>query len=264
MIKVSPHMVFHGTWWLFERTLGLATGEFLLRWRPNSGGMVLVRAVLTTGVLFLFTVGLLEVLEPGPVGAFSLGKLATHVHDHITWLGAMFAGSYAAYYTRFSAQWVYLAGVYNMFMATRAKTTDKDYAETKTVFDIWRAGFIEDAVEMHLALKPTFSGVILSMMGKPGVKELYKNNSVAAQDELEALRLKLIRHMSRSKTNAVDSNAGNVTALDDPSLGQPMAVALADVSKAAQGIVTSTTEILKNTEQKLQQALDDIKRISKA
>ena len=84
------------------------------------------------------------------------------IADTVPWLGAIFAGVYVALYARFASQWSYLAGVYNQIRQTLA-TWDptKDNANH---LNLWRAGFIEDALDLHLATKPMFGPFLLRML----------------------------------------------------------------------------------------------------
>jgi len=65
---------------------------------------------------------------------------------------------YASLYARYSAQWNYLAGVYNRIKETEARgATD---ATALKAMAQWKAGFIEDADDLHLAGKPMFASTI--------------------------------------------------------------------------------------------------------
>jgi hypothetical protein len=79
--------------------------------------------------------------------------------------GALFAAVYAGLYARFSSQWSYLANVYNQIKAaeSRGGCDASRLAE-------WKAGFIEDAQDLHLALKPLFASVIRAWGSEAEVK----------------------------------------------------------------------------------------------
>jgi hypothetical protein len=88
---------------------------------------------------------------------YSLGVVKTT----LPWLGAFLAAVYAALYARFSSQWVYMAGVYNQIKATEAQVAGSGHqAAAGTVIASWKAAFIEDADELHLALKREFAALI--------------------------------------------------------------------------------------------------------
>jgi hypothetical protein len=98
------------------------------------------------------------------------------VRDDIGWVGAIFAATYAALYTRFSSQWSYLAGLYNQLMATQIATPGLERPEDDTerarcvLYRTWKAAFIEDALDVHLALKPSFAMVIAGMVADPAIR----------------------------------------------------------------------------------------------
>jgi len=105
-----------------------ASGEWVLKLAgPSNGGdIIALRAVLTTTAI----AGAYYVLVPHRTSASSAS-----VDDNVKLFGAVFAGVYAALYTRFASQWGYLANVY---------------------------GFIDDAFILHLAAKESFAGAVSS------------------------------------------------------------------------------------------------------
>lgn len=73
------------------------------------------------------------------------------VAQTIPWLGAVFTATYAALYARFSAQWSYLAGVYNQMMATQSEIEPSGkQPNALEEIQLWKAGFAEDAEDLHL------------------------------------------------------------------------------------------------------------------
>lgn len=62
---------------------------------------------------------------------------------------------YASLYARFASQWSYLAGVYNQIKAAECGQKCDRIALAE-----WKAGFIEDAEDLHLARKPVFASII--------------------------------------------------------------------------------------------------------
>jgi hypothetical protein len=102
------------------------------------------------------------------------------------WCGAIIAGVYAGLYSRFSSQWTYLAGLYNQIMA--AAVQQQSWSdEQRDVLAKWRAGFLEDAEDLHLATRPMFAAVILSFLRYDGVREAYAPNTVGGADRLDRL-----------------------------------------------------------------------------
>ena len=84
------------------------------------------------------------------------------------WIGPIFGGVYLALYARFAAQWTYIAGMYNQIMTAAA--TGPNYHKVKAQ---WAAAFIEDADNLHLALKSSIAPVILAWKGDVYVREMF-------------------------------------------------------------------------------------------
>jgi hypothetical protein len=159
------------------------SGEFLLDWKANGGTVVLLRAIWIGFLGFLFTAVARELLDPQSVFGFSFQNLRKAVYSAMPAGGAFFAGSYAALYARFASQWTYLAGVYNQIMA--AKLRPIEGPEARLALSRWQAGFIADAQELHLALKPMFVAVITGMLSEKDVRAAY----VDANDEKQLASL---------------------------------------------------------------------------
>lgn len=138
------------------------SGEFLLTWphrQPNGGTIIVLRALLVAFLLYGLAISIDQRLEGGNTWAFSASALRVALKDTLPWFGGIFTVVYAALYTRFSSQWTYLAGVYNQIKAaeTRLETGD---ADSNASLVAWKAAFIEDADELHLALKPMYASLI--------------------------------------------------------------------------------------------------------
>jgi hypothetical protein len=115
---------------------------------------------MTAGVVYAIALALRGSLETARV-------LRTLVLDTIPWFGAILAAAYAALYARFSAQWSYLADVYNQIKAAECAGGKPDALAE------WKAAFMEDAAELHLDNKPVFATVIQVWGKEPGVKEAF-------------------------------------------------------------------------------------------
>ena len=95
---------------------------------------------------------------PGASCDFHIGALWENGAETVPWLGAIFGGVYAALYARFASQWGYLAGVFNQIRQMLA--TWKPGGGNVDHLFLWQAGFIEDALDLHLATKPMFATFI--------------------------------------------------------------------------------------------------------
>lgn len=156
---------------VFDSLLHFASAEFLLKERPTGGGVVFARATWTALFTYACAVALKESLPPSSKMEFSAAQLRLAVADTLPWLGAIFAGTYAAFYTRFQSQYAYLASLYNQIMATQVQCPSTE--ANKETYAAWWAGFIEDAEELHLDTKPVFASVINSIKDRPGVHDKY-------------------------------------------------------------------------------------------
>lgn len=174
-------------WHLIESAISLLTGEWLLRTRPNGGAVILVRALLISALLFLVGIGIVERLAPGSSWALDPGRLLLAIGGHLGWLSALFAGSYAALYARFASQWTYLAGLYNQIMSAQATSPKDGNAERCRVYNNWKAAFIEDAENVHLALKPLYAALIKDMLTDSEVRKAFIDNAVGGAERLEGL-----------------------------------------------------------------------------
>jgi len=100
-------------------------------------------------------------------------------------LGAFIAALYAALYARFAAQWTYLAHLYNQISQTEARNISDPKAEP--VIAQWKAGFPEDAEELHLATKSLFASVLKRWGDDPQVKKSFMDNTPGGEDRFNAL-----------------------------------------------------------------------------
>jgi len=154
------------------------TFEWILRTparRSNGGDVILARSFLTTAVAFLFVLGLENFLDTHRTWQFTMDELRKQMVDKLPWFGAIFAAIYAALYTRFSSQWTYLANVYNQIKAAEVKAASpKKASEAQTTLAEWKAGFIEDAENLHLATKESVAPIIYQWFNDDAVATAYK------------------------------------------------------------------------------------------
>jgi hypothetical protein len=111
---------------------------------------------------------------------------------------------YAAYYSRFAAQWAYLSGVYNQIMQSQVQTClETNGAEQqRSRLAMWKAAFIEDAESLHLARKPIFAGVISSMFADPAVCQCYDRYAPGGQEARRALSTAVESVLAREESIA--------------------------------------------------------------
>ena len=146
----------------------LLTGEWWF-WagHPNGGTVVFWRTVQITAVFYVPALVLRSIFSaPSCPGAcrFDIGALWHNLAGTLPWVGAIFAAVYVALYARFASQWTYLAGVYNQIRQTLVTMKDPPTPTNVHHLQMWRAGFIEDALDLHLATKPMFAPFIKRLL----------------------------------------------------------------------------------------------------
>lgn len=158
------------------------SGEWMLdRGRPNGGDVVVMRT-LWIGILLIIFIAVLRALASLPDGLLPFvrcigGALKTSLDggEAPTILGA----TYAALYTRFTSQWTYIANLYNQIKQAEVEAADSQGSAPAApspaalVLAQWKAGFIEDALAVHMATKPTMKGVIQAWFAVPEVKAAF-------------------------------------------------------------------------------------------
>ena len=147
------------------------SGEFFLHKRPNGGTAVLFRSLWVTTLVCLLVLPIKSYCAAKTQMSFSAAQLKLELGQMIPWFGAIFAGTYAAFYSRFAAQWSYLASLYNQIMATVATAPRGQFPNQALVN--WHAAFIEDAQDLHLAQKSMFASVIRDLLQDPYVVRVF-------------------------------------------------------------------------------------------
>jgi hypothetical protein len=173
-------------WRAFEVLVSLASAEFLLYFVPNGGSVILARSLWTSALAFTAALILKVVLEPGAV-VLSWSVILSRALEHFVWLGAIFGATYAALYSRFASQWTYLAELYNTMMATRIQGDDDLGEKRGEAYVRWCAGFIEDAINLHLAAKPLYASVIRGFLEDAEVRGALFDFTPGARERLRHL-----------------------------------------------------------------------------
>jgi len=130
----------------------------------------------------------------------------------LPWVGAIFAFTYAALYARFSSQWTYLAGFYNQIMATQAQiagtapTAAQSNPNSNEKIQIWKAAFVEDAQDLHVATKKMFSLAVWFMLEEPAVFDIFVKYTVNGPERLQELVNALKDAIGESNLRAMDAS----------------------------------------------------------
>lgn len=173
--------------WLFSKWSGLIeflSSEWVLtRWKLSNGGsIVLFRSLLTSLYVYFIVLGLRNLLDPTSTWQFSPFALRAQVRETLHWFGTIFAATYVALYSRFAAQWLYIANTYNQIKAAESRREcDQDALAD------WKAGFLEDAEELHLATKRLFASVIREWGKDESVKKKYADYAPGGEARFLAL-----------------------------------------------------------------------------
>ena len=96
--------------------------------------------------------------------------------------GAIFAATYAGLYAKFASQWTYLASLYNQIKAAECSAG----CDAKPLAQ-WKAGYLEDALELHLALKPNVASIIHMWGRDADVEKAFREYTPGGADRFEPL-----------------------------------------------------------------------------
>lgn len=172
-----------GSWETLVRVL---SGEWVLSYYPNGGTAVFLRTAFVTALVFGTTFLLRARLAPGATAAPDWDGFRLTLEETMPWAGAIFAGVYVAFYTRFSTQWGYLANLYNQIMATACSLDSNDEAAIASMRK-WKAGFIEDAYELHLYKKEMFAAVVCILLACADVRQCFVDTVADSSKKLAAM-----------------------------------------------------------------------------
>lgn len=148
-------------WHVFARAASFEW--FLTPTRPNGGDIVLARALCVALEMALVALILRNVLDPELSWCFSVGALQAQLIELAPWFAAAAGAVYAALYARFSSQWSYLAALYNQIKQTEVQLMHdgvSDGVSANERLAQWKAGYIEDAQDLHLHTKSNIAGII--------------------------------------------------------------------------------------------------------
>lgn len=135
----------------------LFTFEFFIKLnnKANGGGVITARAVCTSLVIYSALICVLHIFDPESKMGISYFAFRREFVDSVEFLGAIFGGVYLALYARFSSQWSYIADLYNQI-----KSAELNTSANEAQLSSWKAGFIEDAEDLHLATKGSIASVV--------------------------------------------------------------------------------------------------------
>jgi hypothetical protein len=172
------------------------TGEWMFWWgHPNGGTIVICRTIWVTVGIWATGLILNSIFKTCPSGCeFKVWGPLRNAEDALPWLGATFAGVYAALYARFAQQWNYLAGTYNQLYQTQAQIQNPNANEK---IRYWKVAFAEDAADLHLATKPMFAPLVSGIIADPprGLGGLFDQTAMGGTKRRKRLQVALDRAM---------------------------------------------------------------------
>jgi len=180
-------------WGICKGVVWIISGEWVFSERANrenGGTMVAVRATWTAAFMFAGGLGLHEWLGPYGNDPWTWSATVDVVRRNLGLFGTLWGAAYAAFYTRFASQWSYLAGVYNQIkVAEMRMASDDEEKQAPARFHLaqWKAGFLEDVEDLHLAMKPMYCSLVGVWGNDPDVRVAYEREVVGGLVRLDEL-----------------------------------------------------------------------------
>lgn len=175
------------TYWL--------SAEWLLNgFRPNGGDTIVARSLVITVWATILAVLLQAWIDPTRTVRSWLA-FREQVLALAPWSGAVFAGAYLALYARFSSQWGYLANLYNQI-----KEVEAGEVKNPAAMASWKAGFIEDAQNLHLACKESIAPILHAWSADPEVEKAFVKYVPGGKKRLDALKLMVAKAYRKAES----------------------------------------------------------------
>ncbi|OMC39212.1 hypothetical protein [Mycobacterium sp. IS-1264] len=178
---------------MLESIVERLSGEWMLKkGRPNGGTVIFFRTAYVTFLLYVAALVLHGLAHPTPFhirqGDFSWNSQEI-LHDiarTVPWLGAIGGAVYVAFYARFSAQYSYLANLYNQIKQAQVSFKDQD-PDRNVHIQLWKAAFCEDAEDLHLAAKKMFRVTVWYWLKDADVAEKFDEFTAGGVERRERL-----------------------------------------------------------------------------
>lgn len=175
---------------LMTTIVEFASGEWVLTsTRPNGGEVIIFRSLWVALQLTIAAMALHNWLDPDLVGPITWECFRIQLLDIAPWSVAAVGLVYTAFYTRFSAQWSYMADLYNQIKTAEVELANSTAisAAAKERLAEWKAGYIEDAQSLHLQAKVSIAAVIHHWGADPLVATAFDNNSPGGKKRLDCI-----------------------------------------------------------------------------
>ena len=150
--------------------------------QPNGGTLIAVRACLIALLMYLVYIAVSHGCDPTRTNVFCWTEFKEEFGKSFQYFSALLGGTYLALYARFSSQWSYLAQLYNSI-----KSIEVQAAIASPVIAEWKAGFIEDAFNLHLATKNNFAPIISAGCRDEKVREAFCKYTPNGHNQLDCI-----------------------------------------------------------------------------
>jgi hypothetical protein len=185
----KEHKLIRESWHKFARAASFEW--FLTPTRPNGGDIVLARALCVALEMAAIALVLHNLVDPELGWTFSFAELRTQVLELAPWFVAAAGAAYAALYARFSSQWGYLASLYNQIKQEEIELLHAGSSspqEASRRLAQWKAGYIEDAGDLHLHTKANIAGIIHFWGSDPDVSDSFIKWAPGGQKRWDQIR----------------------------------------------------------------------------
>lgn len=171
--------------WFLERL----SGEFILtKWHKSNGGTVIIfrSFIIIFNIIIIASIIIMVKLFFINDSNSLLFDLAKQLYYKADQFAAVFGAVYFGLYSRFSSQWVYLSNLYNQIKQSETTTNNQTKKSKKSMTE-WKAGFIEDASNLHMATKSSIAPIIKEWSGDPRVKGAFVRNTPGGEHRYRKL-----------------------------------------------------------------------------
>lgn len=168
---------------IFEAVIDIASGQWILKaLKANGGHVVVLRAIWTTFIFSIIAMVFVAIFDPKRHGPITLASIYCQFWDISGIVVGFLGASYLALYARFVSQWQYLAGLYNQI-----KQAEAAEGHCKKAIAEWKAGYLEDAENLHLAAKNNLAPVLRAWTKIPEVEQAFVDNTPGGAKRFDRL-----------------------------------------------------------------------------
>lgn len=168
------------------------SAEFILSNRPNGGDVIFIRSTIITVEISFLALLMVNANQLAVEMLMELPIYLDFISERTVWIGAIFVVCYTALYSRSSAQVSYISDLYNRIMEISV-CTPSGYIDHEN-FNILKAGFVEDAITLHLARKDIFAPTVLNFLKDSEVRTMLLSSSPFSSKTICQLEFQLSKY----------------------------------------------------------------------